>query len=347
MHIRDCSSALRELYRIAKKKILIKTPLKNGSDYGIEEEVRGEFVRPYWIGYDIDRFRGMVNEVISDKDKVSIQNVKEIKSEKKKGCYWALIEITKEGINKTDEFYINFSDIINTEGERDVSAVTDKQILEAYYAGMFGPLLLYQDTNIIENGHFRYSLFKKAGLEKIPVTYDRSIQIKGKSHEWYSSMEKLTMNNLCRYEISFIDLETLNPGYSANVIRHLDVLEKYDNGNPNNIEPFKYYEEFWDMRQDMLREEKEGTKHSQEYKDDLAARQTVTLYEIIKKYGYGDGPFRNNFMWAGKRKDGTLRPHGSHRVACLLHMYRTKHIMADRYIMVCIDKDRKDKLNEA
>jgi len=149
-----------------------------------------------------------------------------------------------------------------------------------------------------------------------------------------------------RYEISFLDLETLDPTYSANVIRHLEVLKKYDNGNPDNIKPFKYYEEFHDIRQHMKDEEKNSVEYSTKYKDDLGLRQTVTLYERMKVYGYGDGPFRNNFMWAGKRKNGSLRPHGSHRVACLLHMYRTKHPKAQRCVMVCVDKERKDKLNE-
>ncbi len=85
-------------------------------------------------------------------------------------------------------FYMKFSDIINTEGERDVSAVTKEQILEAYRTGKFGPLLLYPKSNILENGHFRYSLFRKARLEKILVTYDRSKQVKGASHKWYSKM---------------------------------------------------------------------------------------------------------------------------------------------------------------
>ena len=65
----------------------------------------------------------------------------------------------------------------------------------------------------------------------------------------------------------------------------------------------------------------------------------------MKKYGYGDGPFRNNFMWASRFKDGRLRPHGSHRVACALHMYRTNHPKAQRYIMVCVDRDRRDKID--
>ncbi len=148
-----------------------------------------------------------------------------------------------------------------------------------------------------------------------------------------------------RYEIDFLDLETLDPNYSGNVVGHLNILEKHDKGELLEIEPFEYYEEFHIMRRAMLRRKKEGKPFvwDQEY---MSKRQLITLYERMKSDGYSGGAFSNNFMWAGKRKDGTLRPHGSHRTACLIHMYRTKHPKSQRYVMVCIDKERKDKLNE-
>lgn len=148
-----------------------------------------------------------------------------------------------------------------------------------------------------------------------------------------------------RYEIDFLDLETLDPSYSGNVVGHLKVLEKHDKGELPEIEPFEYYEQFHILRRIMLRckKEREPFVWDQEY---MAKKQLITLYERMKEDGYSGGAFSNNFMWAGKRKDGTLRPHGSHRAACLIHMYRKNHPKSQRYVMVCIDKEMKKKLNE-
>ena len=62
--------------------------------------------------------------------------------------------------------------------------ITKEQILNAYKNGRFKPILIYKD-NKIRNGHFRYALFKKAGLESIPVTYDQAEQENSLSHDWY------------------------------------------------------------------------------------------------------------------------------------------------------------------
>ncbi len=95
MHIIEgCANAIRELYRVAKKKILIKTPITNIEDYGIRKKA-GKFERPPWIAYNKENFMNMVKKVAMEKDKITIHNIRGIKSKIKKECYWALIEIEK------------------------------------------------------------------------------------------------------------------------------------------------------------------------------------------------------------------------------------------------------------
>lgn len=44
------------------------------------------------------------------------------------------------------------------------------------------------------------------------------------------------------------------------------------------------------------------------------------VYECIRKYGYGEGPFKNDYIRAQRTNDGRLLLTGSHRVAALLHL---------------------------
>lgn len=181
VHLPVYRPVIKELYRVARKKVIIKTALTDSPTRG--KPAADDFSRVHWVNYNKDEFLNTVKDIIAKEDEIILyDNVRDISSAIKGECRWALIEIQKNvGI-----FYIKFSDIINNGGERDVSKVTEEQILKAYNNGEFGPLLLYPKSNILENGHLRYSLFKKAGLEKVLVTYDRSKQVKGASHKWYN-----------------------------------------------------------------------------------------------------------------------------------------------------------------
>ena len=45
-----------------------------------------------------------------------------------------------------------------------------------------------------------------------------------------------------------------------------------------------------------------------------------TLFESIKKYGYGEGPYKYDYIRAERKDDGKIYLTGAHRVACLIKL---------------------------
>ena len=53
--------------------------------------------------------------------------------------------------------------------------------------------------------------------------------------------------------------------------------------------------------------------------EDFNRKYLYTVHESIKKHGYGQGPYANDYIRAQRTDDGKLLLTGSHRVACVLH----------------------------
>jgi len=93
-------------------------------------------------------------------------------------------------------------------------------------------------------------------------------------------------------------------------------------------------DEFWDMfleskklirpeeeqRADggWLLDEKGNEVRSRTVPEDFNKRYLYTIYECIKKYGYGEGPFKYDYVYVQRMSDGTYLMRGSHRAACLV-----------------------------
>jgi hypothetical protein len=52
--------------------------------------------------------------------------------------------------------------------------------------------------------------------------------------------------------------------------------------------------------------------------EDFNKRYLYTIYECINKYGYGEGPFKYDYVHVQRLPDDTYLVRGSHRVACLV-----------------------------
>ena len=51
--------------------------------------------------------------------------------------------------------------------------------------------------------------------------------------------------------------------------------------------------------------------------DDFNKRYLYTIYECIKNYGYGEGPFKYEYVHVQRMPDNTFLVRGSHRAAAL------------------------------
>lgn len=89
-------------------------------------------------------------------------------------------------------------------------------------------------------------------------------------------------------------------------------------------------DDFWDMfleskrlgRPDEVQRPDGGWLENQsrtrDLPEDFNRRYLYTIYECIKKYGYGEGPFKYDYIRAQMNHDsGKLELTGSHRAACL------------------------------
>jgi len=109
---------------------------------------------------------------------------------------------------------------------------------------------------------------------------------------------------------------------------YLPMLQEYEGGT--NPDAFK--DLFLESRQ-LIRPEDEQ-RHSDgwlkrpdgsEFRSQGVSREFDRKYlyavlESIKKYGYGKGPYKNDYVRAQRTDEGKLFLTGSHRIACLLHL---------------------------
>jgi len=54
--------------------------------------------------------------------------------------------------------------------------------------------------------------------------------------------------------------------------------------------------------------------------EDINRQYLYTVFESVKDYGYGEGPYKNDYIRAQRTDEGRLLLTGAHRVACLLHL---------------------------
>jgi len=128
---------------------------------------------------------------------------------------------------------------------------------------------------------------------------------------------------------------------------YLPWLQEYESGKYNRADP----DAFWDMylqSKEYIRPEEEQRSDGGWLRDpetgeevrnravpeDFDKRYLFTVYECIKKYGYGKGPFQYNYVHAQKIYDDPddvskerYLIRGSHRAACL-KMLGYKDILA-------------------
>jgi hypothetical protein len=88
-------------------------------------------------------------------------------------------------------------------------------------------------------------------------------------------------------------------------------------------------DDYWDLflkHKDLLRPEEiqrpdggflKDQPRTRNVPEEEDKRYLYTMFECIKKYGYGEGPFRYDYIRAQPTGDGKLELTGSHRAACL------------------------------
>lgn len=69
-----------------------------------------------------------------------------------------------------------------------------------------------------------------------------------------------------------------------------------------------------------LRDESGNEIRSRELPEDFNRRYLYTIYECIKKYGYGEGPFKYDYVHVQRLPDENYLVRGSHRAACLVEL---------------------------
>ncbi len=102
-------------------------------------------------------------------------------------------------------------------------------------------------------------------------------------------------------------------------------LREYAEGDVPRAEPG----DFWDMflESKMLNRPEgiqrpdggwlQGQPRTRDLPEDFNKRYLYTIFECIKKYGYGEGPFKYDYIRAHTNEHGQIEMSGSHRAACL------------------------------
>lgn len=94
IHIPICKPAIKEFYRVAKKKIVIKTTLTDRPTTG--RPMDNDYSKVHWINYNKDEFLDMVKSVTGDGGEIILyDHIRDISSKSKGECRWVLIEIKK------------------------------------------------------------------------------------------------------------------------------------------------------------------------------------------------------------------------------------------------------------
>ncbi len=109
---------------------------------------------------------------------------------------------------------------------------------------------------------------------------------------------------------------------------YLSALEEYEGGaNPDDFkdlylksrrlirpEDEQRYSDGWLKREDGSEFRNQGVP------EEFDRKYLYAVLESIKKHGYGEGPYKNDYVRAQRTDEGKLLLTGSHRIACLLHL---------------------------
>lgn len=113
--------------------------------------------------------------------------------------------------------------------------------------------------------------------------------------------------------------------------RYLKWLKEYEEG----LHPKAEADDFWDMFLDLKHRTRpeeiqrpdggflKDVPRTRVIDEEFDKRYTFTMLECIKKYGYGEGPFKYDYMraeWVDHEGARRLELTGSHRSACLVHL---------------------------
>jgi hypothetical protein len=134
-----------------------------------------------------------------------------------------------------------------------------------------------------------------------------------------------SFNQASAKQISLQDKETVRiPGVAEEL--YIPWLQEYiDNPEIPRANPDNYWDMFLESKR-LLRPE-DDQRYSQGWHPTEPRTRTIpedfnrsylyTLYEVIKKYGYGKGPFNYDYIPAESLPDGRIHLSAAHRVACL------------------------------
>jgi hypothetical protein len=143
------------------------------------------------------------------------------------------------------------------------------------------------------------------------------------------------LQEYCKHNSTTINLSEAEVSGTVNDV-YLPWLKEYTASTDDRLDP--------DDLTDMLLEQKrllrpedeqrysdgwskspEGTEvRTRSLPEEFDKKYLCTLFENIKKYGYGKGPYKYDYIRATQNGNGKIYLTGSHRAACLLHLGYTE-----------------------